>query len=303
MTDWQPKARRALARELTRILNASVEEALHGLPDVPSDAALRIGVTGPPGAGKSVLISRLAERRLGRARRVGVLAIDPTSPISGGSLLGDRVRMETVAGKSDIYVRSVPSRHTHDGLCDNAADLLLTMESYGFDDILLETVGVGQTDFGVRILVDTVVLVLHPESGDTIQAMKAGILETADVLVVNKADLPGAGRTKAEVDAVLHRRKGPDGWLPPVMTASATANQGIDALDDAIERHAEWLREHRDARATRRQRMGHLVRGMIARRVAELLEEMPPGLFDGPVRDAYDHIVGTLVESRRAGPG
>ena len=293
-----PKQRRALAQSLTRILDASVEEALAGLADAGPEPAQRLGMTGPPGAGKSMLICRLAARRLERDRRIGVLAIDPTSPVSQGSILGDRVRMETVAEHPALYVRSVPSRRAHDGLCDNIADLLLTMEGFGFDDLVVETVGVGQAEFAVRSLVDTVVLVLVPESGDTIQAMKAGILETADIIVVNKADLPGAGKIRAEVNAIIRRKKGDGGWLPPVIMASATEDNGIDELDDAIERHAAWLAEHRDREATRRERSRYHMQNLLLRRASEVLDGTAAESFDDALPQLFDRLVAGLTESR-----
>ncbi|MDP6515441.1 MAG: GTP-binding protein [Alphaproteobacteria bacterium] len=289
------KQRRALAQSLTRILDASVEEALAGLADAGGEPARRLGMTGPPGAGKSTLICRLAARRLERDRRIGVLAIDPTSPVSQGSILGDRVRMETVAEHPALYVRSVPSRRAHDGLCDNIADLLLTMEGFGFDDLVVETVGVGQAEFAVRSLVDTVVLVLVPESGDTIQAMKAGILETADIIVVNKADLPGAGKIRAEVAAIIRRKKGDGGWLAPVIMASATKDTGIGDLDDSVERHAAWLAEHRDARATRRERSRYHMRNLLLRRAGEVLDGTPAESFDGALPQLFDRLVAGLM--------
>ena len=213
--------RRRLGRELTRAGRASVAECLAESAAVPDSDALRIGFTGPPGAGKSTLIARLARTRLARPGRIGVLAVDPSSPISHGSILGDRVRMDEIAGHPRLYIRSVPSRNAHDGLADNIAEMLAVMERHGFDDLILETVGVGQADYTVRSLVDTVVLVVTPESGDAIQAMKAGIQEMADIYVVNKADRPGAQRTLADIRAVLQSRDpGPADWRPPVVAAS-----------------------------------------------------------------------------------
>lgn len=294
--DLDPRQRRALAQSLTRVLDASVEDALAGLSDTGTEPAQRLGMTGPPGAGKSTLTCRLAARRLERDRRIGVLAIDPTSPVSHGSILGDRVRMEAVAEHPALYVRSVPSRRAHDGLCDNIADLLLTMEGFGFDDVVIETVGVGQAEFAVRSLVDTVVLVLLPESGDTIQAMKAGILETADVIVVNKADLAGAGRIRNEVNTIIRRKKDDGGWLPPVILTSAKEDTGIDELDDAVERHAAWLAGHRDARATRRERARYRMQNLLLRRADEVLDGTSAELFDGALPQLFDRLVAGLKE-------
>ena len=189
MNEVSRNPRRALSRALSRIANADVSETL-AQQNASTPATLsRIGITGAPGAGKSTLIARLAHLRKGVDRKIAVLAIDPTSPVSQGSILGDRIRMDSIADDPDIFIRSIPSRRAHDGLTDNTADLLNAMEGHGFDEVILESVGVGQAEYTIRTLVDTVVLVLLPESGDAIQAMKAGILEMADIYVVNKADL------------------------------------------------------------------------------------------------------------------
>src|SRR5262249_53723903 len=177
--------RRAVAKALTRCANATVSEALATASDPANGSfARRIGITGDPGTGEGTLISQLAQRRLATAERLGVLAIDPTSPFSGGAILGDRVRMDAVLQDERVFIRSFASRSAHGGLTDNVSDLLAVMDRHAFDEVILETVGVGQTEYTVRVLVDTVVLVLIPESGDQIQAMKAGLMETADIYVV-----------------------------------------------------------------------------------------------------------------------
>src|SRR5262252_2480945 len=153
--------RRALARALSRAANATVSQALVAAAEPANgDLARRIGITGAPGTGKSTLISQLVQRRLARAERLGVLAIDPTSPFSGGAILGDRIRMDAVVQDDRVFIRSFASRSAHDGLTDNVVDLLAVMDRHGFDEVILETVGVGQTEYAVKALVDTVVLVL-----------------------------------------------------------------------------------------------------------------------------------------------
>ena len=203
MTGASRNPRRNLSRALTCIANADVAQTLAAQDRPSPDGLPRIGITGAPGAGKSSLIARLAGLRKGTNRKVAVLAVDPSSPVSHGSILGDRIRMDAIADDPDVFIRSIPSRRAHDGLADNTADLLNAMEGHGFDEIILETVGVGQADYTIRTLVDTVVLVLVPHSGDAIQAMKAGILEMADIYVVNKADLPGADLMAAEIEQVI----------------------------------------------------------------------------------------------------
>ena len=166
----------------------------------------RVGVTGPPGAGKSTLANALLEELRARGETVGVLAIDPSSPFSGGALLGDRIRMEERTADAGVFIRSMASRGSHGGLARAAVDACDAMDAFGFDRILIETVGVGQAEYDVVSAADTVVVVLCPGAGDGIQAMKAGILEVADVLVVNKADLPGADRLVLDLEDAVHTR-------------------------------------------------------------------------------------------------
>ncbi|HQS11179.1 MAG TPA: GTP-binding protein, partial [Xanthobacteraceae bacterium] len=179
--------RRALGRALSRAADAGLADILSAPPREERHVARRIGVTGPPGAGKSTLIAALARFRLSRASRVAIVAIDPTSPKTRGSILGDRIRMDGLVDDPRVFIRSLASRGATDGLADNLPEILSVFDDYGFDEIILETVGVGQSEFAVRELVDVELLVLTPGAGDQIQAMKAGILETADIYVVNKA--------------------------------------------------------------------------------------------------------------------
>jgi len=232
------EVRRTLAKRLTSVLNNSA--------GVTGDSkrlsagmkrARRLGFSGAPGAGKSSLIDAWARQLLQNGRRVGVLAVDPSSPISGGALLGDRIRMEHVTSHPAFYMRSVPSRRMHDGLCPRAAELLDVFDAFDFDDVMLETVGVGQTDYAARALVDTFVMVVGPENGDIVQAMKAGILEMADVLVINKADLAASARTAREMRSVIDLRSR-NAWKPPVIEVSAEAGTGLDKLGEALEAHA-----------------------------------------------------------------
>ena len=297
MSEMSRNPRRALSRALSRIANADVGETLAQATPATGSALIRIGVTGPPGAGKSTLIARLAKLRKGSRRKIAVLAIDPTSPVSQGSILGDRIRMDSIADDPDIFIRSIPSRRAHDGLTDNTADLLNAMEGHGFDEVILESVGVGQAEYSIRTLVDTVVLVLLPESGDAIQAMKAGILEMADIYVVNKADLPGAELMAAEIEMVAQRQSA-DGWTPPVIRTTRNDPDGFAKLDAAIASHAEWRVTHTNVDNIRRARARYQAQGLIARRVDELLEGDESGLLDLDPRTLFDALHAKLKPNR-----
>ena len=221
--------------------------------------AHRTGITGPPGAGKSTLAAALARVWRDAGEEVGIVAVDPTSPYTGGALLGDRVRMAPLRLDRGVFIRSMATRGAGGGLTEAVHDVIDLMEGTGFGRILLETVGVGQTELGVAEAADTVVVVLTPESGDEVQAMKAGLAEVADIFVVNKADRPearalvqrlrdavGPGRGRGgggRGTNVLAEEAGVPGWKPPVLTAVATAGDGIIALADAIEDHRRSLAE------------------------------------------------------------
>lgn len=298
-----PLDRRALGRALSRSADASVAEILERWRPLPDGGARRVGITGAPGTGKSTLISHLARHRLAMAGRLGVLAIDPSSPYSSGAILGDRIRMDAVVDDPDLFIRSLASRHAHDGLADNVAELLSVMDRHGFDEVILETVGVGQTEYGARALVDTLVLVLIPESGDQIQAMKAGLMETADIYVVNKADLPGAGKVASEVRATLARTSGADdAWRPRVVEASAGDAASVARLSAIIDDHLAWTCARRDATAIRRTRARHHLCDLVQRRLAELANAADPSLFDRPLPALYAAIAAGLADPARGAP-
>lgn len=274
--------RRELTRELTRRARASAREAA-GAPLYFGGRTRRIGITGPPGAGKSSLIALLAKHWAAAGGKLGIIAIDPTSPVAGGSLLGDRIRMDEVAQDPNLFIRSLSSGSACDGLCPNISSLLEVFEQSGFEHLILETVGVGQVSYSARCLVDTFVLVLVPDSGDTIQAMKAGILETADVYVVNKADLPTAVKLAAELRSIAAWRGKGGAWTPPVILTSAIEGRGATELAAAIEAHrAASLEEPRRRELTAARREYHLrslVLGHLDETLAECrseLQHLPP---------------------------
>lgn len=231
--------------------------------------AWRVGVTGPPGAGKSTLVNELAIAHRAANKTVGILAVDPSSPFTGGALLGDRIRMEDRTSDPGVFIRSMASRESHGGLARAAIDACDVMDAYGFDEVIVETVGVGQAEYDVVSAADTVLVVLCPGAGDSIQAMKSGLLEVADVLVVNKSDMPGADRLIVDLeDSIELRSHRPNvDWTVPVVACSAGRGQGIDLVLAAVAAHRAHLSAGRlDARR------GEMRQGQVRRLVHEGLE-------------------------------
>jgi LAO/AO transport system kinase len=290
-----PIDRSSLGRQLTRAANAPVADILAGFPAQPAHTAVRIGVTGPPGAGKSSLTARLCRRRLDAGRRLGVIAIDPTSPFTSGAILGDRIRMEEVSSHEQLFIRSLASRGAHNGLTDNLPEILLTLDCHDFDEVIVETVGVGQVECAVRDLVDTTVLVLNPESGDQVQAMKAGVLEAADIIVVNKADLPGAAKIAAEVQSVIRiRDHSENDWTPRVLMTSRHDEPGLENLDLALTEHLRWVRSRVDETARRRARLAYHLNTLVMRLSAERIRDFPPEWLDAGLSEAFKKLIESL---------
>ncbi|MCB2198311.1 methylmalonyl Co-A mutase-associated GTPase MeaB [bacterium] len=234
--------RRSLSRLLTRIENRdpSVPEILDTLYPRTGDA-WRLGVTGPPGAGKSTLVNRLVGSYRKKELPVGVIAFDPTSPFTGGALLGDRVRMETVSQDPGVFIRSMATRGHLGGLSvgvDEACDL---MDAFGKERIIIETVGVGQSELEVANSADTTIVVLVPQSGDAIQAMKAGLMEIADLYILNKCDRDGADHAFRELVSTVSLKAPEDGWRPPVLRTVAEKGEGLDEVLKAIQEHRQHI--------------------------------------------------------------
>ena len=243
--------RRALARMVTLIENEAPQARsyLAGLHQYAGRAHI-IGVTGAPGAGKSTLVTRLVREFRRRDRKIGVVAVDPSSPFTGGAILGDRIRMMELAGDPQVFIRSMASRGSLGGLSASTRDVVRAMDAAGYNPIIIETIGTGQAEVEVMRAAQTVLVVCAPGMGDEIQAIKAGILEIADIFVVSKADKPGADQTVAELAMLLsldpHRRlhdKSKPYWRIPVLKTSAIKDQGITELVDAIEQHRQYLEE------------------------------------------------------------
>jgi LAO/AO transport system kinase len=260
--------------------------------------ARRVGITGPPGAGKSTLTTLLAEHYLAEGRKVGVVAVDPTSPFTGGALLGDRVRMERVALHENVFIRSMATRGSLGGLAAATREVCDVLDAAGVDRILVETVGVGQSELDIARLADTSVVVLVPESGDSIQTLKAGVMEIADLFVVNKADRPGADRLRTDIELMLGLRSGATlkdvpahhgvdlkhlnparvareaakanseaSWTPPVLRTVGVTGVGVPELVEALERHFTYLERSGRLRERRRARLRERVVDAVEQRV------------------------------------
>lgn len=256
--------RRALARLISYVENES-DSASQLLDRIyhRTGHAYRIGITGPPGAGKSTIVDQLAHRYRQQQRTVGIIAVDPTSPFSGGALLGDRIRMGDLATDPGVFIRSMATRGSLGGLAQRAQEAADLLDGFGFDIVMFETVGVGQSELDIVEAADTTVVVLVPESGDSIQAMKAGLMEIADIFVVNKADREGADRVVLEIQFVLEFNQEMRTWLPPVIQTVANTGQGLDDLLQQIDRHGQFLQRHQIRLAKQQKRVENYVRQMI----------------------------------------
>jgi LAO/AO transport system kinase len=263
-----------------------------------------IGITGSPGAGKSTLTDRLARVLLAEGQRVGILAVDPTSPFSGGAILGDRIRMQRIATEPGIFIRSMATRGALGGLARATQDAIDLLDAAGFDTVIVETVGVGQDEVDVVSCVQTCCVVLVPGMGDEIQAIKAGIMEVADLFVINKADRDGADQVEQEVEAMKSLAM-PQGWDPPVLRTVAQQGEGVTELLVKLREHGQWLRDHgglaRKARERARLRFDSLLAEAALRRAKaqagpERLEAALQGIADRTL-DPYSAVAAILGEA------
>lgn len=235
---------RALARAITLVENddASKLDLLQSVHPMTGHAHY-IGLTGSPGAGKSSLVNRLIDFLRNKGLTVAVVAVDPTSPFSGGAILGDRVRMSRHFTDPGVYIRSMGTRGSLGGLSRTTKETVRLIDAFGFDVILIETVGVGQSELDIMKIADTTALVLNPGSGDVVQVFKAGIMEIADIFIINKADYPGVGKLHGQINSLLDLIKKKKDWRPPVVRMIATKNEGFPELWQQIAAHAEELKQ------------------------------------------------------------
>jgi len=269
--------RRALARLLTLVERGGAEaRELGRLVHPLTGGAVSIGLTGAPGAGKSTLTSALVTQFRSLDRDIAVLAIDPSSPFTGGAILGDRVRMDEHALDPSVFIRSMATRGHLGGLAVAIPDAIHVLDAVGFEWVIIETVGVGQVEVDIAGEADTTVVVVNPGWGDAVQASKAGLMEIADVFVVNKADRAGASDTVADLERMLSLRP-PDRWRPPVITTVATSGEGVDALREAIEAHQRWSIESGERDRRRAARAAEELRRVVQVRLAERVDRIAVG--------------------------
>jgi len=284
---------RALAQAIT-LIESHDERAVRLLAELyPRTGTARIlGITGSPGAGKSTLVAAMAKHYRAQGKRVGIIAVDPTSPFTGGAILGDRIRMTELYTDRGVFIRSMATRGFLGGLAKATNDVVDVLDAAGFDVVLVETVGVGQDEVEVVRTVQTNLVVLVPGMGDDIQAIKAGIMEIGDVFVVNKADRPGADKTVTEVTMMMSLVEEHGDWVPPIVKTVASKNQGIPELDEAIVKHYDYLAASGELDRRNRDR----VRIRIETQLKESFMDRVIGKTIG--RDAYESLLEDVLRKR-----
>ncbi|MEE4311277.1 MAG: methylmalonyl Co-A mutase-associated GTPase MeaB [candidate division KSB1 bacterium] len=284
--------RRALAR-LISIVEDDSDDALRLLDRIYHRVgrAYRIGITGPPGAGKSTLVDQMAKTFRLQDARVGVIAVDPTSPFTGGALLGDRIRMNELSTDRGVFIRSMATRGSLGGLAHRAQEVADLLDAFGFDIILIETVGVGQSELDIVEAADSTVVVLVPESGDSIQAMKAGLMEIADIFVLNKSDREGAERILLELKSVLGLDQRDKPWQVPIVQTIANTGDGLPELMQQIENHRTYQKNAELLTIKKKQRIESYVRQIIDDKLTgDFWNEQRIDMLNKEIDKIYDKI-------------
>jgi LAO/AO transport system kinase len=251
--------------------------------------AYRIGITGPPGAGKSTITNQITKYFRGSGKKVGIIAVDPTSPFTGGALLGDRVRMNDIGQDPGVFIRSMATRGSLGGLSKKAVDAADVLDTAGFDFVIMETVGVGQSELDIANAADTTIVVLVPESGDAVQAMKAGLMEIADFFIVNKCDRPGADQALTALKTILMMKDHDENtWMPNIIKTVATENKGIKDIIEEIERHKNYLTEKNKFLRRREERTKIRIRNIVEDKIRE---ELWSGTGEKSLNSSIDKVV------------
>ena len=251
--------------------------------------AYRIGITGPPGAGKSTITNQVTKYFRKNGNKVAIIAVDPTSPFTGGALLGDRVRMNDIGQDQEVFIRSMATRGSLGGLSRKAIDAADVLDTAGFDYIILETVGVGQSELDIANAADTTMVVLVPESGDAVQAMKAGLMEIADFFVVNKSDRPGSEQAVAALRTILMMKDHDENtWMPNIIKSVAIENKGITEIAEEIERHRNYLNEKNQFVKRREERTKVRIKNIVEEKIRE---ELWSGTGEKSLNSSIDKVV------------
>lgn len=289
-------SRLALSKAITAVEN-EYDDAVKIMTEIypHTGNAYVIGITGPPGAGKSTMTDKLAKEYRKRGKTVGIVAIDPTSPYSGGAILGDRIRMMDLTADEGIFVRSMATRGSLGGLSQKAGDAVKLMDAYGMDVIIVETVGVGQSEVDIVKTADTTMVVVIPGMGDDIQAIKAGILEIGDLFTINKADREGTDKLNIEIEMMLELNPEHVSWRPPINRTIASKGIGIEAVVGSIEEHKAYLIESGKLSDIRKARIKNEVTAMLNDRVNRYIDEKVIAT------DAFDDLV-VKMQSREIEP-
>ena len=285
------KSRLALSKAITAVENEQAEavEIMCKLYPHTGNAYV-LGITGPPGAGKSTLTDKIAKEYRKRGKTVGIVAIDPTSPYSGGAILGDRIRMLELSSDEGVFIRSMATRGSLGGLSQKTAEVVKLMDAFGIDIVIVETVGVGQSEVDIVKTADTTMVVLIPGMGDDIQAIKAGILEIGDLFTINKADREGVDRLNIEIQMMLELNPKSVAWKPPINRTIASDNQGVVQVVDSIEEHAVYMRESKELAVRRAERIKTEISAMINEQINRYIakEVINTSGFDNTVKQLQE---------------